>query len=400
MLRVLYFTIIAQRDGAPNNGGFLNTRTNILRLKQDDNIELAVVIAAPENTRTPTVSFLTDVGVDKFLFIPVDDRRRPHRPRDRLKLRWIKRAGVYWESLALTHPEVKQLVSEALTRWESDFLVIDYLFSALFCPELDTLKLPAAIITLNREAEFYRDCVAQRVFRHGPLRAAIMGSRLARFERNAYRQSAKVIAIGQPDVPSYLSPSQASCITPYLDEQAEPWRFTDSKTAFFVGNISHYPNRMAIEFIAKSLAPRVAARRDDVRIKIVGVDGAGVPAEWRHPIISYLGVSDASTVRALFQTADLQLCPIANDFGMKFKVAESAAYGTPFLASFETAKCVPYLADLPKIELSDHETAADAACDIIGNRAKLESLSALIRARHRTFAASQKNIWSRTLSGP
>ena len=396
MLRVLYFTIVAQRDGTPGDGGILSSRTNILRLKQDDNIELAVVIAAPESARTSTVSFLTDIGVDKFLFIPVEERSRPNRLRDRLSLGWIKLVGFFWEAVAVRNPEVKQRVFDALNRWESDYLVIDYLFSALFCPDLE---LPTAIVTLNREAEFYRDCVAQRVVRHRPLRTAIAGSRLAKFERNAYLQSAKVIAIGQPDVPRYLSPTQASCITPYLDEQAEPWRFTDSRTAFFVGNISHYPNRLAIEFIARYLAPCIAIRRDDVRIKIIGVDAAGVPAEWRHPIVSYLGVSDAATVRNLFQTADLMLCPIKNDFGMKFKVAEAAAFATPFLASPETAKCVPHLAGLPQIGLMDPDAAADITCSLIGNRPELERLSALIRSRHRIFAASQKNIWSRTLLG-
>lgn len=396
MLRVLYFTIVAQRDGVAD-GGTLSSRTNILRLKQDENIDLAVIVAGPESTRDATTSFLTDIGVGKFLFFPIDDRNRPRRFRDRLQLRWLKFVGFFWESMAVRNRHVKEGISAALQQWESDFLVIDYLFSALFCPARDDLQLPAVIITLNREAEFYRQCVEQKIIRDGAVRAAITGRRLAKFERDAYSRSAKVIAIGAPDVPKYLPPSQALCITPYLDEQSESWRFSDSKTAFFVGNIRHYPNRLAIEFIAKYLAPSIATRRNDVRIKIIGVDADGVPAEWRHPIISYLGVSDAATVRDLFQTADLQLCPIKNDFGMKFKVAESAAFATPFVASPETAKCVPYLDGSPQIVLSDHSAAADVICDLVGNRAELERLSAMIRSRHRSFAASQKNIWSRTL---
>jgi hypothetical protein len=231
---------VAQRDGVAD-GGTLSSRTNILRLNQDDSIDLAVIVAGPESSRTATIAFLTDIGVENFLFFPIDDGNRPDRLRDRLQLRWLKFVGFFWESIAVRHRHVKEAVSAALHRWESDFLVIDYLFSVLFCPALDGLQVPAAIITLNREAEFYRDCVEQKVIRDGPVRAAITGRRLARFERNSYSRAAKVIAIGAPDVPDYLPRSQALCITPYLDEQSEPWRFSDSRTAFFVGNIRHYP---------------------------------------------------------------------------------------------------------------------------------------------------------------
>jgi hypothetical protein len=395
MLRVLYFTIVAQSEIA--NGGAISSRTTIRRLKEDDNIDLAVVIAGAESARVPTLSYLTDIGIDKFLFIPFEMRKRPSRFRERIGRGWAKLAGFPGEELAAKNPHVKQCVLDALDRWQPGYLVIELLHTALFCPGGDSVKLPTAVVTMNREAEFYRDSVALKVLRHGSIKTAIVGSRLARFERRTYSQSAKVIAIGRPDVPPYLPSSQASCITPYLDEEAEPWKFTDSRTAFFVGNFAHYPNRLAIEFIAKQLAPGIAARRDDVRISIIGVDAAGVPAEWRHPIVSYLGVSDAATVRKLFQTADLLLCPIKNDFGMKFKVAEASAYATPFLASPETAKCVPYLAGLPQIDLSDPEASVEIACGLIGNRAELERQSEFIRSRHRSFAASQKNVWSRTL---
>jgi glycosyltransferase involved in cell wall biosynthesis len=277
-------------------------------------------------------------------------------------------------------------------------LVVDYLYSALFCPESD--DLPRAIITVNREAEFFRESIAQGSGRaKKSIKTAIAGARLRRYERNAYARSAGVIALSKPDIPPYLPSAQAICITPYLDEPAEHWRFTDSRTAFFVGNIAHYPNRLAIEFIARGLAPCIAAHRSDIQIKIIGADAESVPAEWRHPIVSYLGVSDASTVRSMFQTSDVLLCPIKNDFGMKFKVAEAAAYATPFVASPETAQCVPYLVGLPQLNLQDPEAAAGVICGLIGNQPELQRLSALIRSRHRAFVASQKNIWSRSLSG-
>ena len=46
MLRVLYFSIVAQSEIA--SGGAISSRTTIRRLKEDDNIDLAVVIAGTE----------------------------------------------------------------------------------------------------------------------------------------------------------------------------------------------------------------------------------------------------------------------------------------------------------------------------------------------------------------
>lgn len=398
VIRVLYFTIVAQVDGV-QNGGTLSSRTNILRLQQDDNIELAVVVATSEEARHSMASFLEGQGINRFLFVPLQSRFRQGRVRDYLKYRWARIAGFPFEAIAARNPNTKQCVVEALDRWNSDVLIIDYLYSTLFCPDLTDLKLPAAVITLNREAEFFRECVEHGAVSQNPITFAIAKARLRRFERKTYSRAAKVITLGRSDAPTYLASSQVDCITPYLDEATDRWRFSDSRTMFFVGNISHYPNRLAIEFIARRLAPRIAARRDDVLINVIGADAADVPAEWRNPIVSYLGVSDASTVANLFQSSDLFLCPIQNDFGMKFKLAEAVSYATPFLASRESALCVPYLSGLPHIDLSDDEAAADLICRLIGNRPKLERLSESIRLRHRAFVASQKNIWSRVLSG-
>ena len=394
-MRVLYFTIIGQADG-PQNGGSLCSQTHVRNLRRDSGIELAVVIAAPEDARAPVVSFMNDQGIKQFLFVPLQSRVR--RVRDYLKYRWTRIVGFPFEAAAAKNPHVKQHVLDALKRWNVDVLVVDYLYSALFCPDLVDREVPTAIITLNREAEFFRECAEQGVVRRNPIRIAIASARLQRFEQETYSRSARVIALGRPDVPSYLPPSQVDCITPHLDESAERWRFSGSDTAYFVGNISHYPNRLAIEFIARCLAPRIAARRADVVIKIIGADITDVPADWRHPIISYLGVSDTSTVRSLFQTSDLFLCPIKNTFGMKFKLAEAASYAAPFLASRESALCLPYLSGLPLIDLADYESAADIVCRLVGNRTELQRISASIRSGHQSFVASQKNIWSRSLA--
>jgi hypothetical protein len=107
MVRVLYFTIIQQWDGT-QNGGSLNSRTNILHLQRDDNIELSVVVAASEDARAATESFLKGHGVDRFLFVPLQSIHPSGSLRDYLKYRWVRKVGFPFEVVAARNPNVKQ----------------------------------------------------------------------------------------------------------------------------------------------------------------------------------------------------------------------------------------------------------------------------------------------------
>lgn len=110
-----------------------------------------------------------------------------------------------------------------------------------------------------------------------------------------------------------------------------------------------------------------------------------------------MGVSNLFEVAKLFRRAALFLCPIQNTFGIKSKVAEAISYGTPFLASRETMLGFPYLDGLPRMRLDHPDEWSAKIVELLADKRKLQALSETIRRQHREFAASQKNIWSRTL---
>jgi glycosyltransferase involved in cell wall biosynthesis len=261
---------------------------------------------------------------------------------------------------------------------------------------LDALAVPFVTITLNREDELFEEMCRQGG--RFTLRQRIATQRLAHFERAVYCRSAHVIAIGEPDLPKCIRPELSTCITPYLDTKGpNRWRFTRSRTIFFVGNIGHHPNRIAVRFM-EAIAPLVARMQPALSIKIVGADHALSPNP--SPNISYLGLADANTVDRLFRDGDLMLCPLNNDFGMKFKVAEAVSYGTPLIASRQTALCVPYLRNiLPSFSLSDIPAAAKAIVDLAESEKALIDLSDRIARASAEFITSQGNIWSETLGG-
>ncbi len=165
-----------------------------------------------------------------------------------------------------------------------------------------------------------------------------------------------------------------------------------------MGNINHYPNKLAVEWMATKLAPEMAQVCPNVAINVVGCTAEQVPEAWRHPQIQYLGGLDREGVGKLFCQSDVMLCPIENDYGMKFKSAEAIVFGTPLLASVQTLLGLPYLSNQPVIDLKKPRDAAVLLRDLAGNKPRLMELSAAQTAQYHAFVATQKSIWTETLN--
>jgi hypothetical protein len=248
---------------------------------------------------------------------------------------------------------------------------------------------------VNREAEFFR--CQQRANRQYGWRKVIAAWRLERFERKVHRCANKIIAIGSPDIPDYIDPRRTACVTPYLDAADVPWRLTKSRSAFFVGDIRHYPNRRAVEFLAACLAPLLLRIDPTIKLNVLGVSEQDAPVTWRQGNVQFLGLGDSSAADALFQREDLMLCPVDNTFGMKFKVAQAIATGTPTLVSNETGLCIPHIPSIPRLALDDPTGWAATISQLISSPPALTQLHEAIKVEARIFATEQANIWSRVL---
>jgi glycosyltransferase involved in cell wall biosynthesis len=302
----------------------------------------------------------------------------------------------HWEVQSLNQPQVETAVRLEIERAKPDVLLIDYFASALFVT-LPRSDARTAMIKLNREADFYEGLLARDRWLHGSLTRRVSLKRLERFERRIDRSVGKVIVIAAPDLPAHRTLSEPAIITPFLDQEEQTWRFTDSRSAFFVGSIHHFPNRQAMAWMTTALAPRLRALREDARIVIVGADESMIPADWRQPNVVFRGEADGGTVEDLLRTQDVSLCPIENDLGLKFKVVEALSYGTPVLASPATLMGFPQLSGMPELRLDDPDHAAATVAGMIGNRDALTGLSEMELEQQAAFAATQGDVWSRTL---
>ena len=397
-MRVLYFTVVPLID--ESNGGNICCRNHVRRLAEDRGIELFAIAAAERGQEAATSAFLSEHTVEHHV-IPLRDERDAHVRPDAHGLgpmaSFLATAAFQypWELRALNQEHVQEWIEWAVAGYGVDTVVIDYTPSAYFL-RLPLRNVRTCLIKLDREADFYAEQIRFGRTHHGRLTARISHARLLRAERAIEASVDRVVAIGEPDLPRSRTRSVA-VVTPFLDPKEPRWSYRSSRTAFFVGNVGHLPNWKAVEWIATQLAPRVAAL-PELRFAIVGAAAEDVPDHWRQPNVGYLGLADRSGVQCLFGgAADLMLCPVENDWGVKIKAVEALAHGTPLLASRQTLLGLPQLDDRPALDLARPDEAADLVCTLLSSRAALDELAVRQREAQAGFIASQSGVWSRVL---
>lgn len=395
-MRVLYFTIVPLMDDS--NGGNMCCRNHVRRLSQDPNIELFVLWAGEPAHVAGTAAFLAEIGVpfETVAFEEGDAHPRDGSPAALAEYAEVRAYHHPWELRALNQHHVQEAADRMIAAQGIDCVVADYLQSALFV-DLGRRDVRTALVTLNREDSFYRDLISLGLTPHPPEAAEISHRRLVAFERATYARVGKVIAIGPPDMPTGEVRSPPAYITPYFDPRPEPWRHSGTRNCLFVGNIGHYPNRLAANWLTRELAPRLHGIAPDIRITIVGATPDQIPPEDRHPNLECLGIADAATVEALMRTADLMLCPVENDYGVKFKAVQALSYGIPLLASRQTMCGFPHLRNLPVIDLDRPEEAAAVIRHLLSVPETLKAVQQRQTAHQAAFIASQSGVWSRTL---
>lgn len=164
----------------------------------------------------------------------------------------------------------------------------------------------------------------------------------------------------------------------------------------FVGNIGHDPNRQAIEWLCTRLAPRLAHR--SVGIRVIGCSQAEAPAEWHGPNVTLLGTGDEQVVRSELASAGLFVAPISNPFGSKIKLLDCLAHATPFVATEGALSGLPFLGNVPRIDLAKPEEAATLITDLVSSPERLVAVSRRLEAERVAFRARQEGVWGRLLA--
>ena len=391
-LRVLYSTIVSLMG---DFGGSLVCREHVQRLAALESVDLNVctigVVSETERSRV----FVNTLGAN---FHPIEFAPSDSTPHVCWSL--AQRWPFLMEKSALRLPRIDLAFDRLVDQINPDVVILDYLMTGLFIPSIFRRAIRLVTITLNREASFYGQL--RRMGRLGPdVSSSIVAQvRLALFEQAMYRTSDAVVALSPGDVPKLLHPRvQKNVIEPALDEHSSRWRFREAAHIFFVGNISHFPNYLAVQWLAEKFGPCLRKYAPSARVRIIGACIDEVPINWKSSNIDFLGISNREEVETFFVQCNLFIAPIENRFGSKIKILQCLCHGTPVVATNEALSGIPFAKSFPQFSLADPDGAAKLVAEMISSKDRLNRLSLELTDRNRQLCQSVHRRWKDLLEG-
>jgi len=200
----------------------------------------------------------------------------------------------------------------------------------------------AAVIFDEHNAEYVLQASAYLASRAagdwpGAVYSWIQAGRLRRFERQTLRSARRVIAVSEqdraalrrlaPDVQPALIPNGVD--TGYYTPLE---RVASHQVVLFIGKLDYRPNLDAMDWLTSQIWPRVRAAAPSARLLIVGRDApARILRVGGRDGIEVIGpVADE---REWFARADVLAVPMRMGSGVRLKVVQAMATGTPVIST-------------------------------------------------------------------
>lgn len=168
-------------------------------------------------------------------------------------------------------------------------------------------------------------------------RLAILPRRLAAraFERRIYQGFGRTVVLSDADARSLraLDPSLPVAVVPNGVEAPDGVAPVSAREPLvtFLGNFSYEPNRRAARLLVESILPKVRAAVPHARLALIGVHAPPEVVALAGPAVEVTGEVD--DVFACLQRARVFVSPLTRGAGMKNKVLEALAAGTPVVAT-------------------------------------------------------------------
>jgi len=252
-VKVLYCAI-PPLAWAWDNGGSIVCREHLQRLSAIDGSDLHVCTIGPKQWSPAAREIVKNFSAE---YHPIEfpaDNQDLNPPFWLLGRRW----PFIFEKLALDKAQTDDDFAGLLARVEPDIVVVDYLLTALFVPSLFKSSARIITITMNPEAQLFGQSRRQNRIDAQSSNSMIAEARFKHFEREVYKRSDAVVAFAAGDLPRNMKTGAiAVCIEPALNEQVECWQPTENNHLFFVGNVAHYPNYLAVQWLAEEFAPEL-----------------------------------------------------------------------------------------------------------------------------------------------
>ncbi|MCI0682537.1 MAG: glycosyltransferase family 4 protein [Gemmataceae bacterium] len=232
-------------------------------------------------------------------------------------------------------PEIRQVFEKELQNHTPDLLYLDHLDSALFCDEQSSVPIVIDLhnvysLLVERTAEERRALARYYLRREARL--------LKQMEAAAMKKADGVFAVSDEEAKYFreLGGRQVHTVPNGVDcqryEHLPRGERTGPPVIVYIGAMSWAPNARAACFLAEEVLPKVRARLQDARLRIVGRD----PPEEVRRLADQPGVEVTGTVPDVvphLAEAHLLAVPLESGGGTRLKILEAFAAGLPVVST-------------------------------------------------------------------
>jgi glycosyltransferase involved in cell wall biosynthesis len=349
-MRVLHLT--TEFPWPATSGGSVRTVSQLRILASLPEVEMVTVLSVAEHAvrevdRRALSEAIPKLRVLPPIFHPIhlfDFKRYVPRVAALRALRGVPYLAGKWDSSELRTTLGHELIDTAV-----DVAYVDHLGMARYLPDIERER-PACRIVLdqhNVESDFFKQFAekktgAKKIVAQAEYRASV------RFEREALRKAAAVVAISAEDAKHFdaLAGIRAHVVPMVLPFERKPRPRPATPHFCYVGNLRWHPNVAGLDWFCRDVWPKIRARVPDATFEIAGVglkpDASGklpVPEAWNVPGVTTTGF--LQDLEPLYVRSLAMLAPVFGGSGVRVKMLEGFRAGMPVVTTPDGAFGLP-----------------------------------------------------------